>query len=86
SFQQPYNQEGYPSKASQLPHSQLQQPPMNTSYMNTYGSGAGGDGSAQTQQPQQQQQQQQRSGGWIDGGARERGGGGFSGLSAEANG
>ncbi|CAM9633215.1 unnamed protein product [Ectocarpus sp. 6 AP-2014] len=85
SFQQPYNQGGYPSKASQLPHGQLQHPPMNNSYMNTYGSGAGGDGSAQTQQPQQQQQQQP-SGGWIDGGVRERGGGGFSGLSAEANG
>lgn len=35
-----------------------------------------GDGQAPTQQ----------AGGWIDGGVRERGGGGFSGLSAEANG
>lgn len=38
----------------------------------------------------QAQQQQQSSGvggsGWIDGGLRDRSGGGFSGLSAEANG
>ncbi|CAM9495176.1 unnamed protein product, partial [Ascophyllum nodosum] len=47
---------------------------------------------AQQQQPQQQQQQAQQpqqsqsDGGWIDGGIREGKGGGFSGLSAEANG
>lgn len=37
-------------------------------------------------QPQPQQGVGGGSSGWIDGGLRERGGGGFSGLSAEANG